>query len=404
VALKRQLQTRVGAGNDPGSMSAAEKVVFDEREKIIEFVTLAIKVPLLKRDQLIYAAIFFSDVPQTVTQIRSSFDKARDQLATLYAEISSSLQHHGHSSQDRSWLSSAAFRDVVRTVCEREKRARTEEIERLLEEYDHFRADLTISTRTTEITRLRKQMSWRYKKIVSSMRVYLWWDSFSAVDGCARDGWDTTGATLQALLKDGDSRVFPWDQPVSVGAKTLPRRLVLKFLNADEELARSKEEWSIFLPDSLNRAIRFYGLYADNIDYVLADTDTRLQAQLSIINNDVHSATAQAQAAVEVQELTYRRAHLCRRRIEVAERQEQGRLAVANWNGENQAFSNEPLERVLLREQVGVEVDEDTPELGNTVLAAGAATPAAEPEVAIEMADVPGESEEEDETGEEVEE
>jgi len=77
---------------------------------------------------------------------------------------------------------------------------------------------------------------------------------------------------------------------------------------------------------------------------------------------------------------------------------------VANWNGENQAFSNEPLERVLLREQVGVEVDEDTPELGNTVLAAGAATPAAEPEVAIEMADVPGESEEEDETGEEVEE
>ena len=92
-------------------------------------------------------------------------------------------------------------------------------------------------------------------------------------------------------------------------------------------------------------AIRYFELYADNIDYVISANNRRLDKLLLIINRGGEESKA---SVVELQECIYRRSYLCRRRAEVQERLDQGREALANWNGKGQAFvANDSLERVL---------------------------------------------------------
>ena len=97
---------------------------------------------------------------------------------------------------------------------------------------------------------------------------------------------------------------------------------------------------------SLVRVLRYFKLYADNIDFIVAANERRLHDLLAIINGG--DEAAKPAAAVELQDCIYKRAFLCRRRAEVKERQDQGREAMANWNGKCQAFTSEQsLDRIL---------------------------------------------------------
>ena len=255
TALKLQLQSqgRAASGGGPSSSGVDND--------LIEFVILAIQARLLSGvEQMHYAALFFCDL-SAISAISLAIKKAEEKKACLLVHAFVSLQRLGYSSADHRWLALESFKGIVESARQREMGVRASEIERLVEEYDHCSAEiLRLSINESLLTKLRKLKTALRKKIVSRMKLYLWWASFSATDGCASHGWDTTAAVVDELLKvtaSDSTRVFPWDPTVSGGTKQLPRRVVLKFLNTVEELARSIEEWTTFLPSSLVRAIRY---------------------------------------------------------------------------------------------------------------------------------------------------
>ena len=253
--LKLQSQGRAGGGS---SFS-------DEANDQIAFVIVAIQVKLLTGvKQMEHAAIFFWDHP-SATAMTLATRKAEERMAGLLERRLTSLCRLGYTSADHSWLALPAFASLVTSACQREKSTCEGQIEKLVEEYATFSAELRCqSEKPAIVSILKKQQSSVRKKIIALMKLYLWWASFSVADGAARLGWDTTAATVDALLKETSpesTRVFPWDTMVSGGSKPLPRRLVLKFINAVEELARSIEEWKTFLPSSLLRAIRYVDVF-----------------------------------------------------------------------------------------------------------------------------------------------
>lgn len=320
-------------------------------------------MPLLKSSELFWGAIFFFDVT-THPQLKVEIDKATNKLALLSASNSVELAQRGYSSDHHRWLTSTSFADIVTSVREREMSECALTIEALIEESDHCSAELVATSITgNTIKALKYRKSTLRKKIISNLNLYSWWEAFSAADGCASDVWeDTAKAHAASLLGDNasvSSRVFPWDLATVAGGVTLPRRLVLKFLNTDEELARSKEEWEWFLPRSLERAIKHLALYIANIDYILAHDRLCLQDQLAVIEAASTSPADRAKATALVQKLTSRRAYLSRRRAEIEGLQRQGEEAKANWNGKGQAYISGQVVERFISTVVAQDVDDD---------------------------------------------
>ena len=330
-----------GLAREAALLKAQLQAIGDEQpptavDDLNEFVKLSIIVPLLTgAEQLDFSPLFVFD-KTGVKQARDAIAKMASRRAKLLSHVSllTKLLRMGYTTADQSWLSLAEFEGAFSAVRVGEMRSSADEVETLIQEYDHCRAKLKrASIRIDEIAKLKSRCDGLRGKVASNMRLYVWWEGLSTSTGRAGDDWDVTADNLVHSMfhesAESDlSRVFPWNASFG-GTVRLPRWLRLKAFEIEDELARSVEERDTFAPYALRRSLNYTDLYVANIGSVLTTTNAAIAEKIAIIQGG--DAVKSCAAASEMHPLLFRRAYLYRRLGELHERQQQGRMAVANW-------------------------------------------------------------------------
>ena len=352
-----------------------------------EFVKLSIIVPLLTGpDVLIFSPLFLFD-KTGINRARDAISKTVSQLAKLLSRVSllMKLWRMGYTSVDQRWLSLPAFAEAFSAVRAGEMRSSADAAETLVQEYDHCRMELKrASIRIDEIAKLNSRCDGLRVKVASYVKLYVWWADLSAVTGRAGDDWDNKATALvhsmfHEAAESDLSRVFPWTSS-SDGPSRLPRWLLLKSFEVDDELARSVEQRDKFSPYALARSLKYFDLYVRNAECVLSKTGATIAEKVAVIQRG--DAVETSAAAAEMHPLLYRRAYLSRRLGELRERQLQGREAVANWYAKGKPIDLGVADASIAGSAAAAAYVEEEDVLGDTVLAAGAADRAADAQLA----------------------
>ena len=197
------------------------------------------------------------------------------------------------------------------------------------------------------------------KKLEATLRAWTWWTSYDPAEGKARVGWDdgdALAAVLEACLLVPPT--FPWMEgalPATLaargsGAAPSPalffgRGLVVKFRSTAAELARTKEELDYFLEEDLVRSLRYFWLYLEEVDRLLAAlgaSAAALEAELAMepAADAARRATmapfSAAATVADLRELRGRLFLLRRRRLEVKMRLREALVVTADWRGAGQ--------------------------------------------------------------------
>ena len=340
-AAAYSLQERLIAGNQiPASDAGCD---------VGEFLVLEVMGNLLEHDFEFYTKLFFPDVT-SMPKLCAERDAVKARRAVLEGALleSGELTRIGYTTPFVSWLGSDSARVAIAAACQLEMRRLAEAIEQIVTELDHIRAELARrgnegrNVKGHDITTLIRQRREAYAKVVKYLRTWTFWANLdtkadSPTLGRAKSGWEDAAAGHADLLlrqRDagaaGASRSFPWDKDAEAGGKSVPRRIVLKYLDIISELLRSREEFETMLPYDLRRAVRYYLLYHGDILAVLAKINGELEAKLAVIDSHV-TKEATVVAAKDVSDLLYRRSFLARRLIYVNEQRRRGDAAIANW-------------------------------------------------------------------------
>ena len=364
AVLQAKMADCIGAalhlGYSPEELSAAktalhEKLIVPDvppaANSLSELTGLAIKLRLIKMDYPHWAPLIYYQFPTTLAAA-AAIKKAQFRYGTLiFRRDDDDLEGVVDgadliSSSDAAWMSDHRLSAVVAEARRLEQCPLEESVVTLALELDQLRADLGPSSEGGALAKAKRRQRKVRGEISKALLLWTFWDQLDSSTGEACEGWEAEAKAASAKIMGKSesepeiSRSFPWEdgEEVAAGEGSLPRRLVLTYLDVWNELQRSLEELNYFLPHELRRSLAYFDIYEAELVRVIGSLDRSIPDLRQSLSATSSTSSNNAANADELDFLLFRRGYLTGRLQYVHAQQARGRHAVAIWYGEGKPF------------------------------------------------------------------